>query len=43
MNADGSFYFVAWLINPKDNNNQYYADNTFEECSKRQYYWMRNK
>ncbi len=36
-------YFVVWFINPKDYNNQYYADKPFEECSKRQYYFMRNK
>ncbi len=24
-------------------NNQYYADNHLGDCSKRQYYWMRNK
>jgi hypothetical protein len=34
---------MVWLINLKDNNNQYYADKPFEECSKRQYYRMRNK
>ncbi len=37
------FYSMLWIINLKDNNNQYYADKTFEECSKRQYYWVRNK
>ncbi len=38
MNASGSFYYMVWLINLKDNNNQYYADKPFEGCSKRQYY-----
>jgi hypothetical protein len=37
MNVRGS---VLWVINLKDYNNQYYAD---KPCSKRQYYWMRNK
>jgi hypothetical protein len=43
MNTHGNFYSVVWLINLTDNNSQYYADKLFEECSKRQYYWMRNK
>jgi hypothetical protein len=43
MNARGSFYFILWLINLKDNNNQYYAAKPFENCSKRQFYSMRNK
>jgi hypothetical protein len=34
---------MVWSINLKDNNSQYYADKLFEECSNRQYYWMRNK
>ncbi len=35
---------MMWLIKPKKyNNNQYYADNHLGECSKRQYYWKRNK
>ncbi len=38
-----AFYSIVWLINIKDNNNQYCVDKAFEECSKRQYYWMRNK
>jgi hypothetical protein len=35
-------YSAVWLINLKDNNNQYYVDKLFEGCFKRQYYWMRN-
>jgi hypothetical protein len=35
--------FHGVLINLKDNKKQYHADKTFEECLKRQYYWMRNK
>jgi hypothetical protein len=43
MNTHGSFYSVVFQINLKDNISQYYAAETFEECSMRQYYWMRNK
>jgi hypothetical protein len=43
MNVRGSFYSMVWLINLKDNNNKYYADKSFEDCSTRQYYWMKNK
>ncbi len=39
----GSFYSMGWLINLKDNEIPYYVDKTFEECSKWQYFWMRNK
>ncbi len=39
----GSFYSMVWLINLKVNNNQYYVDKPFQGCSKRQYYWMKNK
>jgi hypothetical protein len=38
-----AFYSIVWLINLKDNSNQYYSDKPFEVHSKRQYYWMRIK
>jgi hypothetical protein len=41
MNARGSCYYMVWLINLKDNNNQYYPDKPFERCFKRQYYSTR--
>jgi hypothetical protein len=43
MNAHGRFNSMVLLINLKDNNNHYYVDKPFEGCSRRQYYWMRNK
>jgi hypothetical protein len=43
MNTHESFYSIVWFMNLKNNNNQYYADEPVEDCSKRQYYWMRNK
>jgi hypothetical protein len=43
MNAHGSLYSMVWLINLKDKNNQYYADKPFDDCPKRQHYWMGNK
>jgi hypothetical protein len=39
MNASGIFYSMVWLINLKDNNNQYYTHKRFEGCSKIQYFW----
>jgi hypothetical protein len=44
MNARGNYLFDDVLSQTLVKyNNQYYADNHSEECSKRQYYWMRNK
>ncbi len=34
---------LVWLINLKDHNNTTQISKPFDRCSKRQYYWMRNK